>query len=452
MNPNKKNTPSQQIAERTDVTTNYEGATAFVSSAKLRLYLQASTWMVGEPKFYSEEGRGGNQDNKILDLIRSVATEDPLFALKLADYLRNDLYLRTAPQVILVECSLIPACKPHIRKYVSRIMQRPDDMTACIAYLKFRIGDIGDRKESGSMPAQLKKGIADAFVSFNEYQLQKYNNRRRMAKLVDVMRLVHPRPKSAEQSATFRRLRDNKLATPETWETIISKDGSNKEAWTKAAKVMPYMASLRNLRNLMENDALTDDVLDRLTDADRVGLSKQMPYRFYSAYREIEQIEGFDTNKVLAALQKALALSVKNVPHLLGRTFITADNSYSMESHPSRMSKITMKEIANLSMSILSNASENTMCSVFATKFEVVSMGRSAGIIPNMEKAGRIKAGYDTNGHLSVDYLLENNIYADRIIILSDMQLYDSTYDGSTLYNRLLEYKNRINQRCGVLV
>ena len=404
--------------------------------------------MVGEPKFYSEDGGKVNQDDEILDLIQTVAPEDPKFVLNLAKYARNELYLRTAPQVILAECSLIPECKPFVRKAVKHIIRRPDEMATCIAYLQSRIGHLGDQQDKGSMPAALKKGIADKFTEFTEYQLQKYNNQRKQVKLIDVMRLTHPKPNDVEQSDVFKRLKTNRLATPETWETIISEEGSTDEAWKKAAKVMPYMATLRNLRNLLEHDAVSSTVTQRLIDPDKIAKSKQFPYQFYSAYRAVQEVVSFKTQEVMTCIQIALETSVHNVPELEGKTFVAADNSGSMAHALSAKSKMEMKEIANLSMAILADSNPNTMCSVFADEFMVIPMDGMDSILSNMDKATHTNVGYSTNGYLTIQYLLDNNIYVDRIILFSDMQIYDMDNwysDLHTLHENLLEYRNKIN-------
>ena len=49
--------------------------------------------------------------------------------------------------------------------------------------------------------------------------------------------------------------------TDQTWEAIISKEGSTPEAWKKALDVMGHMAMLRNVRN---HELLDDDASDRL--------------------------------------------------------------------------------------------------------------------------------------------------------------------------------------------
>ena len=419
---------------------------AFVPGDKLKLYLQATTWLVGEPKFY------GDKDNDIKELIRAVASEDPQYVLKLAVYARDVMHLRTAPQVMLVECSLIAAAKTYVRSATRRIVQRPDEMATCVAYLISKIGHLGDRATKGSMPACLKRGLADAFRKFSEYQLQKYNTQRRSVKLRDVMRLVHPKPMDVEQSAMWKRLIAGTLATPETWETIVSESGSNTESWTRAARVMPYMALLRNLRNLIQNGVDPDKYIHKLNDERLILKSRQFPYRFFSAYREVAKIEGFDSPIMLGAIERAMATSIRNLPRLPGRTMVAADNSGSMGANMSERSDVEYRHVANLSLAIASTICEKYLTGSFASEFKTFNLPPGLGLISAMNAVGNVDVGYSTEGWKVVNHLLENKIHVDRIIIFSDMVLYDK--DGlvqwgqtRSLYEELQKYRRTINPK-----
>lgn len=454
MNQNKSTNIKNVLESRTDKTTNKEGGLAFTGSDKLILYSQVASWLVSEPKFYhdvvDEDGtKERNQDSAILDLARKVAKSDPEFVLQLAKYARTKLYLRTAPSVLLVEAALIAESKKFVRAYAPSIVGRADELCTVVAYLKSRIGDLGNKAAKGSMPAALKRGLADSFNNFNEYQFGKYDNKRKQVKLVDVLRLVHPNPADEEKSALFKKIKDDTLATPKTWETIISDKGSNTESWTEASKVMPYMALLRNLRNLITHKVDLTQVLEKLQDPDRVAKSRQFPYRFYSARKAVaEGTESFDSAKVLDAIEKALELSTDNVPKLKGNTFLAADNSGSMANLLSERATVQYRDVANLMMAIAGRICDQAMCSVFANDFATVSMPNSNGILANMEAAKRVSVGYATNAYLVIDSMIKHNINADRIILFSDMQCYDTSGYSNSLVAQLMEYRRKINPNC----
>ncbi|KAG5476688.1 hypothetical protein CUR178_03861 [Leishmania enriettii] len=85
------------------------------------------------------------------------------------------------------------------------------------------------------------------------------------------------------------------LPVPETWETLLSKEGNTGRVWDAliSANAVPYMALLRNLRNILTrlcSAASHRRVLEKLVDEQQVAASQQLPYRFYSAYLAVQQV------------------------------------------------------------------------------------------------------------------------------------------------------------------
>lgn len=471
MNTNKPAKIKTQLESRSDATTNYAGGQAFEPSDRLKLYTMVSSWLYNEPKFYADSDEEGaklaNNDKSIFEVLHRVIKADPLYVLQLAKFARQELYLRSAPTVLLVETALHGEFtvdktiheKSPIRLFTPQIIQRADELAGAVAYLQSKMGNIGNHTQKGSMPASLKYGLADAFKRFNEYNLAKYNADR-MVKLRDVLRLVHPKPDNEEQSALWKRLKEGTMATPETWETIISAEGQKttknmKEAWSRASQVMPYMAMLRNLRNMLQNGVDMNPVIAKLTDENQVLKSKQFPYRFFSAYKQVLQFtESMDSQRVADACETALGLSVKNLPTFKGDTFITADSSGSMDAPISDKSTVLRSEIAMLLMAISQRFCERSMCSVFGETHEVVNMPASQGILSNMQRAAQTEVGHSTNAWLAFDYLLEKKIKVDRVIMFSDMQCYDVVsrgfgyYASTSVAEKLAQYRSSVNPDC----
>jgi telomerase protein component 1 len=83
-----------------------------------------------------------------------------------------------------------------------------------------------------------------------------------------------------------------KLPTPETWESLLSAKGNRHSTWEELLdhKKLPFMAMLRNLRNLIITGISPkhhEMVLARLTDEKSIANSRQLPWRFLSAYDAI---------------------------------------------------------------------------------------------------------------------------------------------------------------------
>eukprot|EP01117_Protostelium_nocturnum_P009162 TRINITY_DN3280_c0_g1_i1.p1 TRINITY_DN3280_c0_g1~~TRINITY_DN3280_c0_g1_i1.p1 ORF type:complete len:645 (+),score=292.71 TRINITY_DN3280_c0_g1_i1:178-2112(+) len=84
-----------------------------------------------------------------------------------------------------------------------------------------------------------------------------------------------------------------KLPVPETWETQLSAKGNKHTTWEELMdhNKLPFMAMLRNLRNFIVTGISPDHhekILARLTDEKSVTNSRQLPWRFLSAYDAIK--------------------------------------------------------------------------------------------------------------------------------------------------------------------
>ena len=363
------------VVNRPDVIKNLAGGVAFEMDAKTRLYKKVCNCLLSDTYYQKNtETLAG-----IIRDIKQVAAIDPEFILKLAAYARNEMYLRSIPIVLLGEAAAINECKPFVRKWVPRILKRADEPAELVAYWVSKHGDIGDKGQAGgthAFPNSLKKGISDVLNTFGEYHFLKYD-RSKSVKIKDVIRVCRAKPSDVLHDAIFKYMchdieNDDVMvlhkahkefakidnfeearhlirAGDMTWEMAVSKFGNKPEVWDELN--LPFMAMLRNIRNIINADAkCIGSVIERLKDPNQVLRSKQLPFRFYSAYREMESLIGTNPNisKVLAALSEAISISVQNVPMLEGITLLAADNSGSMSQAVSERSKVSCANIANL--------------------------------------------------------------------------------------------------------
>ena len=91
-----------------------------------------------------------------------------------------------------------------------------------------------------------------------------------------------------------------KLSTPETWETQVSLKGNKAAVWEELIdhRKLPFMAMLRNLRNLIIADVSQKHhqwVLNKLSNERAVVNSQQFPFRFFSAYEVLDNLEKLGT-------------------------------------------------------------------------------------------------------------------------------------------------------------
>ncbi|KAM3605500.1 uncharacterized protein V6R79_026311 [Siganus canaliculatus] len=112
-----------------------------------------------------------------------------------------------------------------------------------------------------------------------------------------------------------------KLKEPETWERLLSLEGNKAATWEKLIdnKSLPFMAMLRNLRNMITagiSEAHHKKILSRLTDKNAVIQSRQFPFRFLSAYKVIMELHnlGLSSEQQVAPAQEILKGILKNIP------------------------------------------------------------------------------------------------------------------------------------------
>lgn len=458
---------AKELYERSDATTNYEGALAFKLDTLTELYLKAASSLVGEPKFYTD---AKTSDNDLLNAIHAVAKIDPEFILQLAVYCREELYLRSVSLMLVAEFANSEDCIGKVegaRRYVNRVIQRADELTELIAYQLARNKVVPRNKTK--LPMLIRFSVKEAFPKFDRYQIGKYNKDDVEVKMRDAMFLTHPEPWDKEQSDIFAKLAGKNLESPETWEVMRS---TGKMTWHdvirnifyKNHRVNNYMAILRNLRNCLQSSDVTKEDVDLLcrmiTDQGAVRYSKQLPFQFFSAYKELEKVDGKSlspvgnlmVNDVMDAIETAVMYSTDNFPKLSGSsTLIACDVSGSMEKAISKNSSVERFDIGIILGSIANRFCGHTITGMFGDTWKVVPMTKSGGILRNAlemhKREGEV--GYSTNGYKVIDYLLENDLKVDRIMIFTDCQMWDSEHrifynnDGVSFAERFLRYQRK---------
>lgn len=426
----------------TNKTVNKSGHIAYSMQDKDKLVTQCLTTLFGEDKFY------GNNDNELVETAERVLSGEPKFVANLARYARKEMHLRSVSHVLTALVAHNVNGKPFIKEVVADVVERADDITEILACYISMFGK--------PIPNGLKKALGTAMGKFNAYQLSKYNGGNKAVKFRDVLCIAHPTPKDKEQEQLFKMVLDDTLPVAERWETELSANGNNKETWEKliAENKLGYMAALRNLRNILnaQPDNI-DKVYEKLAEKEQVLKSKQLPFRFFSAYREV-QGQPNCTNKVLDVLETAIEYSVENLPKLGGKTVIAIDTSGSMDSAISNKSTVQCQDIARLLAVLASKICDEYIVFSFDTRLQKVTFSTKGGII---DTALRIPVqGGGTDLTLPLAEMIDKSIKADRLIMLSDNEInsgWNYSFRGY-LYSRSThtcqsladKYRNTINK------
>jgi hypothetical protein len=367
-----------------------------------------------EDNFY-EDGQS------VADRIKSLIPKIPaLRVAQIAMEARDQMKLRHVPLLIAREMARIETHKPYVARLLEKVIQRPDELAELLAiYWK-------DGKEK--LSAQVKKGLAAAFMKFNEYSLAKYNNQDKAVKLRDVLFLCHAKPKDKEQEKLWERLIDNKLTVPDTWEVIISGAKANKmtkkeawekviDVWTEEGKIRNHMAILRNLRNIQEA-GVDKKHMDRLTGAfsDKSWMtSKVLPFRFISAARFAPALE--------SDIEKAMLMSMESREKMTGETVILVDVSGSMDGTTvSAKSDITRIDAACGVSMLAREMFEKVRIFTFSNKLVEIPARHGFGLRDAII-GSQPHGGTELGGALRT---INSKVPYDRIIIVTDEQQTDS--------------------------
>lgn len=153
----------------------------------------------------------------------------------------------------------------------------------------------------------MKRGLARAFTKFDAYQLAKYD-RESVVKLRDVLFLCHAKPKDEVQAALWKKLVENTLESPDTWEVALSAGKDKRENFERLLREgkLGGLAVLRNLRLMLASGVDPKLIRERLDK----GVARALPFRFVTAARYAPKFED--------ALEQAVLNGLAGLPEACG--------------------------------------------------------------------------------------------------------------------------------------
>lgn len=431
---------------------NHEAAKAFVMTPEQELYTAVVTAGLSDTFYEASDRR--------IERIQQLMTKcDAEFISKLAIYTRNQMHLRSVSMVLLVELAKRQSMHSQLSAVVPQVVRRADEITELLAYYQLANNRTGEKKLN-KLSKQLQKGLAISFNQFDEYQFAKYN-RDAEIKLKDALFLVHPKPKDETQQVIFNKIAQDTLNTPYTWETELSAVGQIKFETTTAKQAaftnvwetfiesgkLGYMALMRNLRNILEAGVSAKQiqiVCNKLTDVNAVLNSKQLPFRFLAAYRELLNVDSKFTSVLLDALETAIEISAQNIKGFGYDTsvLVACDVSGSMQKPISPKSKVQLFDIGLVLAMLMKNRCKNVITGFFGDRWKTIRLGNK-NILGNVQEIYKREGevGYSTNGYLVIDDLIKRNVMMDKVMLFSDVQMYDSSSNNNSLEQSWKRYK-----------
>jgi hypothetical protein len=225
-------------------------------------------------------------------------------------------------------------------------------------------------------------------------------------------------------------------------------------------KGMPVMNLLRNLKNiLLYAPDKVDEACRQLTIKEKIVNSRLLPFRFATAYSEIEKMvydnkepktkitfESDKTSqvisrskfvelqgKILDALEDAIQISCLNIPKLDGNVAVLVDHSGSVRGdmhHNSRVSafsKVTTSVIGNLFGCMMAYRQDNVYLGLFGDRLINVPIDRSKKLLDfNKEShdiGARCGGGTETGIYDFLRHVVSEKKRIDNVVVFSDCQI-----------------------------
>ena len=433
---------------------NHEGAKAYAMTPELELYTAVVTASLSDLTYEKEDKRV----DRIARLVGKVSAE---FVARLAVYARTEMHLRSIPLLLLVELAKVHNGDDLVARAVEKTVLRADEIMELLMCYQWRNPSSDPRKKLGKLSRQIQNGLQRAFNRFDEYQFAKYDRDNLEVKLRDALFLVHPKAKDGNQQALFDKIVNCQLEIPYTWETELSALGQQvfesdekrleavRAKWEELINSgkLGYMVLMRNLRNMLQAEVSLPEiqkVASRLSDAEQVEKSKQLPFRYLSAYREIEKVNSVHTSMLMNALEDAVKNSAANIEGFdeNTRVLLASDVSGSMWSPISQRSSIRNYDIGILLSMLLRNRCKQVVAGIFGDSWKVVNMPNDNILMATrqLERLGNT-VGYSTNGYKVIDWLIGQKVVMDKVMMFTDMQMWDSTGRHKAFEDSWKQYK-----------
>ena len=492
---------------------NFMGEKAFLLKPKEEFVSSIMTTFLSKEGSYYESSN--EEVKRILSLLDKI---DPLFACKAAIYVRENGNMRSISHLLGAALAIYISGQEYAKRFYNKLIVRPDDMSEIVsAYANLNGMGLNDLKK---IPNSIKKGFKEALERLDAYQIDKYKMQNREVSLIDLVRLFHPKGNEKNAEAYKRLVNGESLA--DLYETKIlekemtkagqttkdatqeEKDEAKREAITAVldnVKGMPVMNLLRNLRNiLLYAPDKVNDACEQLTIEKKILNSRLLPFRFATAYAEIEKVMYADTKakptssivfeseetkqqvtessfnelkkNLLDAIEGAIEIACQNIPELEGNCAILVDDSGSMRgdngghSRVSAFSKTNSSMIAHLFASMMAWRQHDVYVGLFGDKLIQVPYKRDVKLLDFNKESYQMGAkcgGATEKGiYTFLETVVKEKKKIDNIIVFSDCQIgrggsftawYGTNYnDRSQHFHELFKEFRKINPNTNFIV
>lgn len=421
------------LAPKTDAI-NDAGGTAYEFNAQHALAQYAATGCLNNTFYVSA-------DQQLATVLELCAKNEPEFIAQVALFARSKGYMKDMPALL---CAVLSVRSPGLLAEIfDRVIDSPKMLRNFVQIM--RSGVVG-RKSLGTLPKRLILQWLEARTDEQLFSGSVGND----PSLADVIKMVHPKPKSTSREAHYayligrtfneealpeivkqyeafkRNTNPGKVATPDVPFQMLTALPLTKKDWQQIARNASWTMTRMNLntfvrQGVFENKDLIGVVANRLKNASLIEKAKVFPYQLLTAWMSVtDEVP----RPIKDALQDAMEIAIRNVPQINGQVYVFPDISGSMQSpvtgHRTGSTTATKCiDVAALVAAAIMRSNPDTEVVPFSDRVTPCKLNPRDSVMTNAEKLMKLPSG-GTNCSLPLKHLNDTKAKGDLIVYVSD--------------------------------
>ena len=412
---------------------NEAGGPAYTLSPQHALAQYAATGCLNATFYATAE----SQVDRVLALCGRVTPE---FVAKTAVYCRERGHMKDMPALLLASVS---RRDPKLMdRAFDRVIDSPRMLRTFVQIV--RSGATG-RKSLGSAPKRCVRRWLDQRTDAALFAASVGN----APSLVDVVKMVHPKPGSREREALYGYMMGrevarealpalvqqfeafkagDRLVVPDVPFQMLTAAGLGRREWCEVARRGSWQMTRMNLNTfarhgVFEEPNMTEHIAARLRDGSEIARARVFPYQLLAAHRSADSAV---PSAVRNALEDAMELAIANVPRIDGQVYVCPDVSGSMRSPITGHRKGATTAVRCVDAAALVTAAlvrRNPTAEVLPFEQSVVALRLSPrdSVMTNAERLASVGGG-GTCVSAPLAQLNARKAKGDLVVIVSDNQ------------------------------
>ncbi|PYT05926.1 MAG: RNA-binding protein [Acidobacteria bacterium] len=416
---------------------NAERAPAYAFTPRHTLAQYAATGCLNSTFYAMAE----MQLQKVIELCGQI---EPEFIARTAVYARERGFMKDIPALL---CAVLSV---KDRALLGRVFPRVIDNGKMLRnFVQIMRSGVVGRKSLGTAPKRLVRDWLEARTDEQVFGASVGQS----PSIADIVRMVHPRPKSATRAALYAYL-VGRAAEAASLPGIVSKYESFKQGdraetpdvpfqmltalelgadeWIAIATNASWQMTRMNLNTfarhgVFERKGMAELIAARLRDAKSIAKARAFPYQLMAAYATVDARV---PSIVREALQDAMEIAISNVPAVFGdeagKVYVCPDVSGSMSSvvtgyRKGATSAVRCIDVAALVAAAIVRRNSSAEVLPFEDRVVKVDLNPRDSVMTNAQKLAKVGGG-GTNCSAPLTKLNARKAAGDLVIFVSDNQ------------------------------